>query len=103
LWRPADPTAALLRDVQTAFTRFNKTIFVRSLDAIHLLTAREEGFERINSNDRHLLAAASAFGLAGVNPLAMRSATPGVQRPCVARNGTPCAATLDPLMALRRD
>lgn len=70
LWRLADPTAALLRDVQTAYTRLDRRVFVRSLDAIHLVTAREEGFERIYSNDRHVLAAASAFGLEGVNPLA---------------------------------
>lgn len=69
LWRLADPTAGLLREVQAAFTRLNRAVFVRSLDAIHLVTAREEGFERIYSNDRHLLAAARAFGLEGVNPI----------------------------------
>jgi predicted nucleic acid-binding protein len=69
LWRLADTTAGLLREVQTAFTRLDKAIFVRSLDAIHLVTAREEGFERIYSSDRHLLAAATAFGLDGVNPI----------------------------------
>jgi predicted nucleic acid-binding protein len=69
LWRLADPTAGLLREVQAAFTRLTRAVFVRSLDAIHLVTAREEGFERIYSNDRHLLAAAKVFGLEGVNPI----------------------------------
>ena len=69
LWKLADPTAALLRDVQTAFGRLNRAVFVRSLDAIHLVTASAEGFERIYSNDRHLLAAAKSFGLEGVNPI----------------------------------
>ena len=69
LWKLADPTAALLRDVQTALTRLNRAVFVRSLDAIHLVTASAEGFKRIYSNDRHLLAAAKSFGLEGVNPI----------------------------------
>jgi predicted nucleic acid-binding protein len=69
LWKLAAPTEALIRDVQAAFTRLNRTVFVRSLDAVHLVTARAEGFERIYSNDRHLLAAARSFGLEGVDPI----------------------------------
>ena len=69
LWKFADPTAALLGEVQAAFSRLNRKVFVRSLDAIHLVTAKAEGFERIYSNDRHLLDAAKAFGLEGVNPV----------------------------------
>jgi len=69
LWKLADPTAALLRDVQAAFSRLNRAVFVRSLDALHLVTAKAEGFERIYSNDRHLLGAAKSFGLEGVNPI----------------------------------
>jgi predicted nucleic acid-binding protein len=42
---------------------------LRSLDALHLVTAREERFERIYSNDRHLLAACASVGLEGVNPI----------------------------------
>ena len=69
LWKLADPTAALLRDVQAAFSRLNRAVFVRSLDAIHLVTAKAEGFERIYSNDGHLLGAAKSFGLEGMNPI----------------------------------
>jgi hypothetical protein len=72
LWTLADPTAALLRDVQAALTRLTRAVFVRSLDAIHLATARAEGFERIYSSDRHLLAAARSFGLEAVNPIPVR-------------------------------
>jgi predicted nucleic acid-binding protein len=68
LWKLAGPTEALLRDVQTAFARLDRSVFVRSLDAVHLMTARAEGFERIYSNDRQLLAAARSFGLEGVDP-----------------------------------
>jgi len=69
LWKIADPTEALLREVQAALTLLNRSIFIRSLDVLHLVTARAEGFHRIYSNDRHLLAAASSFGLEGVNPI----------------------------------
>jgi predicted nucleic acid-binding protein len=69
LWKLADPTAALLREVQAALSRLNRRVVVRSLDAIHLVTAKAEGFERIYSNDRHLLDAAESFGLEGVNPI----------------------------------
>jgi len=68
LWTLASPTDALLRDVQAALARLARSVFVRSLDAVHLVTARAEGFERIYSNDRHLLAAARHFGLEGVDP-----------------------------------
>jgi predicted nucleic acid-binding protein len=70
LWKLAAPTDAVIREVQAAFARLNKSIFVRSLDALHLVTARAEGFERIYSNDRHLLAAARSFGLEDIDPTA---------------------------------
>jgi predicted nucleic acid-binding protein len=68
LWRLVGPTEALLREVQTAFARLDASVFVRSLDALHLVTARAEGFTRIYSNDRHLLGACRRFGLHGVDP-----------------------------------
>jgi predicted nucleic acid-binding protein len=68
LWRLVGPTEAVLREAQAAFTRLDKSIFVRSLDALHLVTARSEKFDRIYSNDRHVLAAARSFGLQGVDP-----------------------------------
>jgi predicted nucleic acid-binding protein len=38
---------------------------LRAGDAIHLASARHEGFSEIWTNDRHMLKAASHFGLAG--------------------------------------
>lgn len=46
-WRLAGPTEALLREAQAA---------------------RSENFDRIYTNDRHVLAAARSFGLQGVDP-----------------------------------
>jgi predicted nucleic acid-binding protein len=68
LWKLAGPSEAVLREAQAAFSRLDKSIFVRSLDAVHLVTAKSENFDRIYSNDRHVLAAARSFGLHGVDP-----------------------------------
>ncbi len=68
LWRLSPVTDAVLRDVQIGFVRLEPSVFVRSLDALHLVTARAEGFRRVYSNDRHLLAACRHFDLEGVDP-----------------------------------
>ena len=68
LWRLAGPTEAVLREAHAVFSRLDRSVFVRSLDALHLVTARSESFDRIYSNDRHVLAAARSFGLHGVDP-----------------------------------
>jgi predicted nucleic acid-binding protein len=69
LWRLIGPTEMLLERVRVLFARLDGAVFLRSLDALHLVTAREERFERIYSNDRHLLAACASVGLEGVNPI----------------------------------
>lgn len=60
-------TEAILDRVELAFATAPATTYLRAADALHLATASEHGFTEIHSNDKHLLAAASLFGLVGVN------------------------------------
>ena len=68
LWKLVGPTEALLQQVQSLFLTLDKSVFLRSLDALHLVTAKAEGFDRVYSNDRHLLNACASVGLNGINP-----------------------------------
>ena len=80
LWRLIGPTEALFDQVRTFFLRLDRSVFLRSLDALHLITAKAEHFDRIYSNDRHLLGACASMGLDGVNPIPEgrpKSAPPG--------------------------
>lgn len=55
--------------VESAFRKAPQNLFLRASDALHLAIAAEHGFKEIFSNDRHLLGAASLFGLKGNNLL----------------------------------
>jgi uncharacterized protein len=66
-WHFLPATDALLSKAQAAYQTLPPSIFLRAADCLHLATAREAGFAEIYSNDRHLLAAASHFGLTGIN------------------------------------
>jgi predicted nucleic acid-binding protein len=70
LWTLIEPTPALLQQVRTLFARLDRSVFLRSLDAVHLITAKAEHFDRLYSNDTHLLAAGPSLHLKGVNPIA---------------------------------
>ena len=58
-------TDIILRAVEATVARMPDTVFLRASDAVHLASAQHEGFTEIWSNDRHMLKAASHFGLAG--------------------------------------
>lgn len=60
-------TDAVLTRIEAALASAPASTYLRAADALHLATAAEYGFNEIYSNDKHLLAAASLFGLKGVN------------------------------------
>lgn len=64
-WLPLDET--VVKRCCAVFEKLPARVFVRSSDALHLASAAENGFAEIYSNDRHLLASAQYFGLAGRN------------------------------------
>ena len=70
LWRLIWPTEDLLLQVRALYSRLDEGVFLRSLDALHLITARAERFDRLYSNDSHLLSACANVGIHGINPLA---------------------------------
>jgi len=67
LWTWLPLTDALIADANAEFKKLPPTVFLRSADALHLVSARSQGLKEIYSNDRHLLAAAAQFGLIGKN------------------------------------
>lgn len=65
LWNLVPITGALLRTAATLIRGLPATIPLRAGDAIHIASAFEAGEREIWTNDRHLLAAAAHFGIAG--------------------------------------
>jgi predicted nucleic acid-binding protein len=65
VWRLLPVSERILRQVEEMTRRMPKTKPLRAGDAIHIATAMDAGFEQIWTNDRHLLAAATHFGLEG--------------------------------------
>ena len=63
-WHPVDD--ALLRLSAQRFRSLPSTVFLRASDALHLTCAAEEGCTTIHTSDRHMIAAAPAFGLQAV-------------------------------------
>jgi predicted nucleic acid-binding protein len=65
LWNFIPVNEALLRRTSALVISAPREIFLRTADAVHLTTAQELGEREVWSNDRHMLATASYFGLAG--------------------------------------
>ena len=65
LWNLVPVGEALLRRTSALILSAPRDLFLRTADAVHLTTARELGERDVWTNDRHMLAAASYFGLAG--------------------------------------
>jgi len=55
----------LLRRTAALMLSAPKNLYIRTADAMHLATVREIGEREVWTNDRHMLAAASYFGVSG--------------------------------------
>jgi predicted nucleic acid-binding protein len=65
LWKLVPVHEALLRRTNSLLVDAPADLFLRTADAVHLATAREIGERDVWTNDRHMLAASSYFGLVG--------------------------------------
>lgn len=63
-WHPVDD--ALLHSCTQRLRNIPSTTFLRAADALHLTCAAGEGCTAIHTSDRHMFAAAPAFGLQAV-------------------------------------
>jgi predicted nucleic acid-binding protein len=65
LWKLIPVHEALLRRTSALIVSAPPDLFIRTADAVHLATAQETGERDVWTNDRHMLASASYFGLTG--------------------------------------
>jgi predicted nucleic acid-binding protein len=65
LWNLIPVNPALLRRTSGLMLSAPRDLIIRTADAVHLATAHEIGERAVWTNDRHMLAAASYFGLTG--------------------------------------
>lgn len=64
-WQLVPVTNHVLRRVEALTRTMPKSSFLRTGDAIHIVSAVEAGVHEIWTNDRHMLTAAAHFGLTG--------------------------------------
>jgi predicted nucleic acid-binding protein len=69
VWQWFSVTSELLERARKTVVDLPSTVFLRTGDALHLACAGEHGFQRVYTNDRHMLKAARYFDLAAVNVL----------------------------------
>ena len=67
VWHWIPLSAAVMTAVVDLFRYLPSEVFLRTGDAVHLISAREHGFQEIFSSDRRLLASAPHVGIAGTN------------------------------------
>jgi uncharacterized protein len=63
LWTWLSVTDSLIEVTAQSVQSLSKRITIRSADALHLVSARQHGLQRVYTNDRHMLLAALAFGV----------------------------------------
>jgi predicted nucleic acid-binding protein len=64
-WLPID--TLLMSSACSHMQKLTPAVFLRAADALHLACAADAGLKEIYSHDRHLLAAATHFGLRGID------------------------------------
>ncbi len=69
VWNFFPLNLSLIQNACNAVLSLPPSVFCRSADALHLVSASEHGFKKIYSHDRHLLDSAPYFGLEGVDIL----------------------------------
>jgi predicted nucleic acid-binding protein len=65
LWNLLPVTETLLKATSALLLSAPRELFLRTADAVHLTTALHNGEREFWTSDRHMLAAASHFGLVG--------------------------------------
>lgn len=65
VWLPL--TEVIVLEVISSLRGLPEDVFLRTADALHLVTAKYHSFSEVYSNDTHLLAAAPHFGIKGQN------------------------------------
>ena len=70
LWEWVPLTTGIMNAIARTFASLPRQVFLRTGDAVHLLSARECGCTEVYSNDRHLLAAAPHVGITGFDVIA---------------------------------
>ncbi|MDE2978649.1 MAG: type II toxin-antitoxin system VapC family toxin [Acidobacteriota bacterium] len=65
VWHWISLSPAVARAVVDLFRQLPSDVYLRTGDAVHLVSAKEQGFAEIFSSDRRLLEAADHVGMAG--------------------------------------
>jgi predicted nucleic acid-binding protein len=63
-WLPLDAT--ILDAAVRVYSTLPETVFLRTADCLHLLTAQHHNFIEVYTHDKHQVVAAAAFGIAAV-------------------------------------
>ena len=64
-WIPVDST--LLGEAALSYRKLSSSLFLRSADCLHLVSARRAGFRQVHSNDKRLLEACPHFDMEGID------------------------------------
>jgi predicted nucleic acid-binding protein len=72
LWTWLPLTDRIMSDVINSLRSMPGSVYLRTADVLHLITAKNNGLMVVYSNDTHLLAAAQRFGIEGQNVIPSR-------------------------------